>query len=122
MPRVPWPNFAIASRGSPGTTGGAAAGLLGVLGPWQRWLSGRSLSSCTGAVGVVARSSTRSSARSPWEGAARPRARKSNGTGLGLVIVKRTIEAHGGRTAAARAPAGTGLRFRIELPLAGART
>jgi len=43
---------------------------------------------------------------------------KPNGTGLGLAIVKRTIEAHGGRIAATLAPVGTGLHFRIELPLA----
>jgi signal transduction histidine kinase len=47
---------------------------------------------------------------------------KPSGTGLGLAIVKRTIEAHGGRIAASAAPVGTGLQFRIELPLASAET
>jgi len=42
---------------------------------------------------------------------------KAKGTGLGLAIAKRTIDAHGGRIAAARA-AGAGMVFRIELPLA----
>jgi len=42
---------------------------------------------------------------------------KAKGTGLGLAIAKRTIDAHGGRIAAARVP-GAGMVFRIELPLA----
>jgi polar amino acid transport system substrate-binding protein len=40
---------------------------------------------------------------------------KENGTGLGLAIAKRTIDAHGGRIAAASTP-GAGMTVRIELP------
>jgi signal transduction histidine kinase/imidazolonepropionase-like amidohydrolase len=43
--------------------------------------------------------------------------RKVKGTGLGLAIAKRTVDAHGGRIAAA-APPGGGMTFEVELPLA----
>jgi two-component system, sensor histidine kinase FlrB len=42
---------------------------------------------------------------------------KASGTGFGLAIVRRTIEAHGGRIAV-EANAGRGVTFRIELPAA----
>ena len=42
---------------------------------------------------------------------------KPNGTGLGLAIAKRTVDAHGGRIAAA-SPSGVGMMVEIELPLA----
>jgi signal transduction histidine kinase len=45
--------------------------------------------------------------------------RKPNGTGLGLAIAKRTVDAHGGRIAAA-SQSGAGMTFEIELPLARA--
>jgi signal transduction histidine kinase len=40
---------------------------------------------------------------------------KSNGTGLGMAICKRIVEAHGGRIAAESRP-GQGARFEITLP------
>jgi len=46
---------------------------------------------------------------------------KEHGTGLGLAIAKRTIDAHGGRIAAAAA-SPRGMSFEIELPLAGDRS
>jgi len=45
---------------------------------------------------------------------------KEHGTGLGLAIAKRTIDAHGGRIAAAASPRG--MSFEIELPLDGERS
>jgi two-component system C4-dicarboxylate transport sensor histidine kinase DctB len=43
---------------------------------------------------------------------------KRTGTGLGLVIVRRVVEAHGGRVAASDREGG-GTTFRVELPLGG---
>lgn len=43
---------------------------------------------------------------------------KRTGTGLGLVIVRRVVEAHGGRVAA-NDRVGGGTTFRVELPLGG---
>jgi signal transduction histidine kinase len=43
------------------------------------------------------------------------RDRASGGTGLGLAIVRAIVEAHGGRVAAGRSPAG-GARIEVELP------
>ena len=45
------------------------------------------------------------------------RTRKTGGTGLGLMIVRRAVEAHGG-TAFAEAPASGGLRIVFDLPVA----
>ena len=45
---------------------------------------------------------------------------KEKGTGLGLAIAKRTVDAHGGRIAAA-AQQHAGMTFTIELPQAGAK-
>jgi signal transduction histidine kinase len=42
--------------------------------------------------------------------------RKPQGTGFGLAIVKRTVEAHAGRVTASAAPDG-GAVFEIDLPL-----
>jgi signal transduction histidine kinase len=44
---------------------------------------------------------------------------RRGGTGLGLVIVRRVVEAHGGRVTAADRPGG-GTIFRVELPGEGA--
>lgn len=43
---------------------------------------------------------------------------KSRGTGLGLALVRQTVQAHGGTIAAANRPAG-GAEFRVELPVDG---
>lgn len=43
---------------------------------------------------------------------------KEAGTGLGLVMVKRILERHGGRVHCESAP-GSGTRFRLEFPLEG---
>lgn len=43
---------------------------------------------------------------------------KDRGTGLGLVICKRIVEAHGGRISV-KSRAGEGTTFKVELPLAG---
>ncbi|NJK44878.1 MAG: ATP-binding protein [Pleurocapsa sp. SU_196_0] len=43
--------------------------------------------------------------------------RRSSGTGLGLVIVKAIVEAHGGRVWAESAGIGEGSTFSLELPL-----
>jgi two-component system phosphate regulon sensor histidine kinase PhoR len=45
------------------------------------------------------------------------RARRSGGTGLGLALVKHTVEAHGGRIEV-RSEAGEGATFRVWLPAA----
>src|SRR5262249_46845692 len=42
---------------------------------------------------------------------------KAKGTGVGLAIAKRTVDAHGGRIAAVPGP-GAGLVVQVELPLA----
>ncbi len=44
-------------------------------------------------------------------------ARSTGGTGLGLVIVKHTVQAHGGRVRAESVP-GAGSTFSFALPLA----
>jgi two-component system phosphate regulon sensor histidine kinase PhoR len=48
------------------------------------------------------------------------RARRAGGTGLGLALVKHTIEVHGGRVDA-QSDAGQGATFRFWLPAAGVR-
>jgi CheY-like chemotaxis protein len=47
-------------------------------------------------------------------------ARNAGGLGMGLTIVKRLVELHGGSVEAASAGLGKGARFVVRLPLAGA--
>jgi signal transduction histidine kinase len=42
---------------------------------------------------------------------------KAKGTGLGLAVVKRIAEGHGGSVAVADTPEGAGAEFRVTLPL-----
>ena len=46
---------------------------------------------------------------------------KSDGTGLGLTLVRQTVEAHGGSIRVSDTPGG-GATFRLWLPLSGAET
>jgi signal transduction histidine kinase len=48
------------------------------------------------------------------------RSRRTGGTGLGLMIARRAVEAHGGAIAASNAPGG-GLAVAFDLPLASSR-
>jgi len=56
----------------------------------------------------------------PFYQAPQPLARHTGGLGLGLAIVRRIVELHGGRVTAYSAGAGRGSRFEVALPLAAA--
>jgi signal transduction histidine kinase len=56
----------------------------------------------------------------PFYQAAQPLARHTGGLGLGLAIVRRIVELHGGRVAARSDGPGRGSRFEVTLPLAAA--
>lgn len=56
-----------------------------------------------------------------WSERALPSAELARGTGLGLYIVRRIIQAHGGRVLVRSAP-GTGSTFTVELPRATAQS
>lgn len=56
----------------------------------------------------------------PFYQAPQPLARRTGGLGLGLAIVRRIVELHGGRVAARSAGPGRGSCFEVVLPLAAA--
>jgi signal transduction histidine kinase/CheY-like chemotaxis protein len=56
----------------------------------------------------------------PFYQAPQQMARRTGGLGLGLAIVRKIVELHGGRVSAASAGPGRGSRFEVVLPLAAA--